>query len=106
MQRLALVEPNPNLDIGSVALRIRQKIGGGALVLVTGNADRELLSVHQLLSSEFRATMLMGVSSTTSQTLVGFHRLGVTTLTVEPHEDWAGAWMSTMRSSWTDVSAS
>lgn len=106
MERLALVQPKPDIDITSVAARIRHKSGGGALVLVTGDADRDLLAVHQLLSTEFRTTLLMGVSSTTSQTLVGFHRLGVTTVTVEPHEEWARTWMSAMRSSWSGVSAS
>lgn len=106
MERLALVEPNADIDITAAAGRMRHKTGGGALVLVTGNADRDLLSVHRLLSTEFRATLLMGVSSTTSQTLVGFHRLGVSTITVEPHEDWAPAWLNTMRSSWTSASAS
>lgn len=106
MERLALVQPNPDLDIASIASRIRQKTGGGAMVLVTGNADRDLLAVHQLLSTEFRATLLMGVSSTTSQALVGFQRLGATTLTVEPYDDWAGAWMKAMGAVWTDASAS
>jgi hypothetical protein len=106
MERLALVEPSADIDITAAAARMRHKTGGGALVLVTGNADRDLLSVHRLLSTEFRATLLMGVSSTTSQTLVGFHRLGVATITIEPYETWAQAWLNTMRSSWTSASAS
>jgi uncharacterized protein (DUF58 family) len=106
MERLAMVEPNPDIDLTSVAARIRQRTGGGALVLVTGDADRDLLAVQQLMSGEFRTTLLMGVSSTTSQTLVGFHRLGVTTLTVEPHEDWGPSWMSALRSVWTVASVS
>jgi len=106
MERLALVEPSADIDITAAAGRMRHKTGGGALVLITGNADRDLLSVHRLLSTEFRATLLLGVSSTTSQTLVGFHRLGVNTITVEPYDDWAPAWLNTMRSSWTNVSAS
>ena len=106
MERLALVEPNDEIDIEAVAGRIRQKGGGGALVLVTGVADRSLLTVQQLLSNHYRATLLMGASSTTSQTLVGFHRLGVATVTVDPTGEWASAWLSATRSSWTAVSAS
>lgn len=105
MERLALVEPNDEIDIEAVASRIRQKGGGGALVLVTGTADRSLLSVQQLLSSQYRATVLMGASSTTSQTLIGFHRLGVATVTVDPSGSWADAWVNATRSSWTAVSA-
>ena len=103
MERLALVEPNPDIDIAAAAGRMKNKAGGGALVIVTGTADRDLLSVHRLLSTEFRATMLMGVASTTSQTLAGFHRLGVSTITVAPGEDWADSWLSTMRSTWAKV---
>ncbi|MCH8971223.1 MAG: DUF58 domain-containing protein [Acidobacteria bacterium] len=106
MERLALVEPNDEIDIEAVAGRIRQKGGGGALILVTGVADRSLLTVQQLLSNQYRATLLMGASSTTSQTLIGFHRLGVATVTVDPTGEWAGAWVSATRSSWTAVSAS
>jgi uncharacterized protein (DUF58 family) len=106
MERLALVEPNDQIDIEAVAGRIRLKGGGGALVLITGVADRSLLSVQQLLSNEYRSTLLMAATSTTSQTLVGFHRMGVATVTVDPADDWANAWAKAMRSSWTAVSAS
>ncbi len=105
MERLALVQPNPAIDIEAVAGRIRQKGGGGALVLVTGVADRSLLNVQQLLVGDYPTTVLMTASDATSQTLVGFHRMGVTTVSVRPDENWAPAWVSAMRSSWTTVSA-
>lgn len=105
MERLALVQPNPHIDIQAVASRIRQKGGGGALVIVTGSADRSLLSVQQLLSGDYPTTVLMSVSAATSQALVGFHRMGVATVSIEPNEQWTPAWMTTMRSSWTTASA-
>ncbi len=104
MERLALVQPDPAIDIEAVAARIRQKGGGGALVLVTGVADRPLLSVQQLLSGDYPTTVLMTVSGATSQTLVGFHRMGVTTVSIGPDQSWAPAWVSAMRSSWTTAS--
>ncbi|MCZ6518625.1 MAG: hypothetical protein O6853_02400, partial [Actinobacteria bacterium] len=106
MERLALVETNDEIDIEAVASRIRQRGGGGALVLVKGVADRSLLTVQQLLSNQYRATLLMGASSTTPQTLIGFHRLGVATVTVNPTGEWAGAWVNATRSSWATVSVS
>lgn len=106
MERLALVKPNNAIDISAVASRLRAKGGGGALVLVTGVADRALLGVQQLLSSDYRTTVLMGASSSTAQVLIGFHRLGVTTVSVEPGEEWAKPWLTAMRSSWDAVSAS
>jgi len=106
MERLALVEPNSAIDINSVASRLKAKGGGGALVLVTGVADRALLGVQQLLSSDYRTTVLMGATSSIAQTLIGFHRLGVTTVSVEPGEDWAKSWVTAMRTSSDAVSVS
>ncbi|HEU4318913.1 MAG TPA: DUF58 domain-containing protein [Acidimicrobiia bacterium] len=106
MEKLALVEPNAGVDLEAVASRIRQKGGGGALVIVTGTADRTLVSVQQLLSRDYPTTVLLGASSTTAQTLAGFHRLGVTTVTVAPGEDWAPAWMLSIGEAWDAASAS
>jgi uncharacterized protein (DUF58 family) len=104
MERLALVQPDPAIDIEAVAARIRQKGGGGALVLVTGVADRSLLGVQQLLSRDYPTTVLMTASESTSQTLVSFHRLGVGTVSVAPDQPWAPAWQASLRNSWTTAS--
>lgn len=106
MEKLALVQPNPAIDLEAVASRIRQKGGGGALVIVTGIADRTLVSVQQLLTRDYPTTVLLGTSSTTPQTLAGFHRLGVTTVTVPPGSDWAPQWLISMGEAWASVSAS
>ncbi len=105
MERLALVQADPAIDIQAVATRIRQKGGGGALVIVTGLADRSMLTVQQLLARDYPTTVLMTVSESTSQTLVGFHRLGVATVSIKPDQVWAPAWMATLRTSWTTASA-
>jgi uncharacterized protein (DUF58 family) len=104
MEKLALVQPNPGIDLQAVATRIRQKGGGGALVLVTGVADRALVSVQQLLNRDYPTTVLLGTSSTTPQTLAGFHRLGVTTVTVPPGGSWAPQWLISMGEAWDSVS--
>ena len=104
MERLALVEPDSVVDIEAVAGRIRQKGGGGALVIVTGIADRPLLSVQQLLSTDYPTTILLTVSDSASPALIGFQRLGVSTVSISPDELWAPAWMTAMRSSWTSAS--
>lgn len=100
MERLALVQADPLIDITAVASRIRQTGGGGALVLVTGLADRDLLGVQQLLANQYRSTILMGVATTTAQTLIGFHRMGATTVTVEPGTTWRDEWSMAMRTAW------
>jgi uncharacterized protein (DUF58 family) len=104
MEKLALVQPKADIDIEAVASRIRQKGGGGALVMVTGTADRSLVAVHQLLARDYPTTVLLGASSTTPQTLAGFHRLGVTTVTVPPGDDWAGQWLLSIGEAWDAVS--
>lgn len=106
MERLAMVEMQPAIDLESVATHIRHRGGGGALVIVTGAADRALISVQQLLARDYPTSVLLGVSSTTPQTLAGFHRLGVTTLTVEPGGSWGEKWMKSIGETWDVVSAS
>jgi uncharacterized protein (DUF58 family) len=105
MERLAMVSPDPAIDIEAVGSRVRHRGGGGALVLVTGVPDRKLLSVQRLLAPDFGATLLMGVTSTTPQTVIGFHRVGATTLIVDPGGEWGRAWMTAMRTVWAGVSA-
>ncbi len=105
MERLALVTTSDAIDLESAATRIRQRGGGGALVMVTGTADRTLISVHQLLARDYPTSLLLGVASTTPQTLAGFHRLGVTTMTVEPGESWAESWMTAIGETWGATSA-
>jgi uncharacterized protein (DUF58 family) len=106
MERLALVEPHPAIDLESVATRIRHRGGGGALVIVTGTADRTLVSVQQLLSRDYPTSVLLGVSSTTPQTLAGFHRLGVVTVTVPPGGSWAEKWLTSIGETWDALSVS
>lgn len=106
MERLALVAPNPGIDLESAATHIRHRGGGGALVIVTGTADRTLISVQQLLSRDYPTSMLLGVSSTTPQTLVGFHRLGVGTVTVDPGGSWSEKWIKSVGESWDVASVS
>jgi uncharacterized protein (DUF58 family) len=106
MEKLALVAPVPAIDLESVATQIRRKGGGGALVIVTGTADRTLISVQQLLTRDYPTSVLLGASSTTPQTLAGFHRLGVETVTVAPGSNWAEMWLTSIGDTWHSVSAS
>lgn len=106
MERLAMVTMTDAIDLETVATHIRQKGGGGALVIVTGTADRTLISVQQLLAREYPTSVLLGVSTTTPQTLAGFHRLGVATVLVEPGGSWAQSWMTSVGETWDVISAS
>ncbi len=106
MERLAVVSTDNRIDMRAVATRIRQRGGGGALVMVTGIADRELLAIQGLLAPDFGHTVLMGVSNSLSQAMVGFHRVGATTVMIKPDETWANTWLNSVRSTWSTASAS
>ena len=106
MERLALVQPIQSIDLGSALGRVHRRGAGGALVLVTGAADRPLLGVQQLLGPAYPTTLLMCASSTIPQALSAFQRTGVNTVTVAPGDKWAGAWLIAMRSTWRETSAS
>ncbi len=104
MEQLAIVERERRLDLRSVAARLRTVGSGGALVLVSGTADHDLLEVHRLLSREYRSTILLGVSESDGFELP-FQRAGAVTVTVRPDESWATAWRKTMDRTWLGASA-
>lgn len=106
MERLATVQADDRIDLGAASARIRRKGAGGVLVLVTGMADTALLRVQQTFSRDYPTTVLMGATTATPQVLAAFHRLGVATITVRPDEGWAEAWLTAMRSTWKETSAS
>lgn len=106
MERLALVQRDADIDLNSVATHIRHKGGGGALAIVTGTADRTLINVQQLLARDYPTTVLLGAASSTAQTLAGFHRLGVITVTVAPGGSWAQEWLTSIGAAWDVESVS
>ena len=100
MEQLATVSPHPKTDIRAVAARIRQTGGGGALVLVTGVADHDLLEAHRLLSRDYRTALLMSATETTTSTEPAFQRSGALTLRTAPGESWAQAWTNLRSRTW------
>lgn len=104
MEQLAVVERERRIDLRAVAARLRTVGSGGALVLVSGTADHDLLEVHRLLSREYRSTILLGVSESDGFELP-FQRAGAVTVTVKPDESWATAWRRTMDRTWLGASA-
>lgn len=105
MEKLALVQTRDDIDIEAVASRLKQKGGGGALMLITGTADRPLLSVQRLLGRDYPTTILLAAAGSTSQTIAGFHRLGVATVTTEPGSPWAPRWLESIGEAWDAASA-
>ncbi len=105
MERLALVDVETDLDLRTVASRMRQTGRGGALVLVTGIADHELLEVHRLLSRDYRSTIVMGATDTSPTALLALQRAGALTMSVSPNGSWAQAWTTLTSRQWLGTSA-
>jgi hypothetical protein len=105
MEALAGVQPADGLDLRAAALRLQRGGRGGALVMVTGRPDGELLAVGQLLTRNFASTVLMSVAQQASATLAGFQRGGTQTMSIKPDGSWAGAWLNATSAPWPTVSA-
>ncbi len=105
MEALALVQTVPAVDIKAVASRLRQSGRGGALVLVTGAPDEDLLSVHRHLASQHRVTILLAASSAPGSLIPAFQRLGAKTVVTGANPNWAPAWNQTMGRTWLSASA-
>lgn len=105
MERLAIVSPEERLDLRAVASRVRQTGRGGALVLVTGVADHELLEVHRLLSRDYRTTIVMEATEATSTAQHALQRAGALTMSAPPSGSWAEAWARLTNRQWQTTSA-
>ncbi|HVR34170.1 MAG TPA: DUF58 domain-containing protein [Acidimicrobiia bacterium] len=105
MEKLAVVEREGRLDIRGVAARLKSVGRGGALVLVTGIPDSDLLEVQRLMAREYRTTVVMSASETASSGEIAFQRAGAVTLNVTPTESWAAAWAKVVGKTWSNASS-
>jgi uncharacterized protein (DUF58 family) len=104
MEALAIVATN-KVDFHAVAARMRRTGGGGALVVVTGVPDPAVLAAHQLLSRDYRSTVVMAATGSTSTTGAALVRAGAQLVQVPPTGSWAAAWMQSMGKTWAPASA-
>jgi len=105
METLAGVQPAEDLDLRASALRLQNGGRGGALVIVSGTPDDELLAVAQLLTRNFASTLLMSVAQHISPNVAGFQRGGTLTMAITPDGSWAKAWLDATKAAWPTVSA-
>lgn len=105
MEKLAIVEREGRVDIRAVAARLKAVGRGGALILVTGIPDSDLLEVQRMMSREYRTTVVMSASETASSGEIAFQRAGAVTVNVTPTESWAEAWAKVVGKSWSSVSS-
>ena len=101
MEMLAGVAPIEDLDIRAASLSLRGRARGGALVLITGVPDQELLAAQRLLSRDFDRTLLLTVSETSSTSVLQFQRAGAITVSIGPNDPWGPAWIQGVQSAWS-----
>lgn len=100
MERLARVEPHPGVDMTAVATRLRNRAGGGMLVMVTGEPDDHLLGLTRVLAADFPTAVLLVSADSPDGKVEDFQRAGVVTVIPPPNQSWAPAWGQTMRTTW------
>jgi uncharacterized protein (DUF58 family) len=105
MEKLAVVEREGRLDIRAVASRLKSVGRGGALVLVTGIPDSDLLEVQRLMAREYRTTVVLSASETSSSGEIAFQRLGAVTVNVTPNGSWAEEWAKVVGRQWSNASS-
>ncbi len=102
MEQLALAKVDTRLDLRSVASRVRQRGGGGSLLLITGTPDAEIADVSRLLAQDYGTAVVLCASETSSASSAGMHRAGVSTIERAPGESWAEGWATATRMTWSE----
>lgn len=106
MEELATIRPARSVDLRHLIGRLRRSgMAGGVLVMVTGQADDADLASFQLLSQDFYRTVVLSVSETDDETILGFARLGALVVRTTPTGTWSEPWRNAMEHGWSTASA-
>jgi uncharacterized protein (DUF58 family) len=106
MEMLATVGAAHHLDLHRTISRLRRSgVGGGALVIVTGTADENLLGAFRALAQDFARTVVLAVAERPGDMLATFQRAGAITVVTGPSTPWAPAWHTAMELSWSTATA-
>lgn len=103
METLADVETVKRFNLADAAGRIQRVGRGGAIIMVGGEPDTDLLAAHRVLSSNYRTAVLMAASDLATPATAAFQQAGVTTIQVGSNEPWAPAWMNNIERSWSSA---
>jgi uncharacterized protein (DUF58 family) len=106
MELLAGIQPAPRFDLNAAIGRLRRtRVGGGALVIVTGVPDESVLAAYRALASDFNRTVVMAVTLPGDLGLAALRTAGAATVSTRPAGWWAPAWRTAMELSWSTASA-
>jgi len=92
-------------DLGAGVARLRSSsIGGGALIVVTGNPDDSVSAAYRHLARAFARSFVFAVTPEGSDVLSLLRRAGVTAVAAPPDEGWASPWKEATESAWSTAS--
>ena len=104
MERLASVEPVGNANLHRSVTRLqKQRLVGGAMVMVTGLADEQNVAAFRTLARDFSRRVILGVNSAGSEALAAMERSGMAVVVVRPGDAWAPGWRDAMERAWSTV---
>lgn len=105
LESLATIQPIEDLDLRAAVTNLRrQGVGGGALVLVTGQPDEAILAAYRGLTRDFARTVVMAVAHP-GEVLATLERSAAITVVSTPDRTWARPWRAALEGSWSTASA-
>lgn len=105
-EALAEIQPLPAVDLRAVASRLLHVGKGGALALITGRPDEDLLAVVRLLHDRYRAGVMLCAADDPGEGLAPIQRIGIRTIVTGAEEKWAPAWANALGPrTWVSASA-
>jgi hypothetical protein len=105
LEALATIQPLHHVDLRSAVINMRRKgVGGGALVLVTGQPDDAVLAAYRTLTRDFTRTIVMAVAEP-GEALSMLERSAAITVVSTPDLSWARPWRTALERSWSTASA-
>lgn len=106
MDALATVQPVHRFELQRSVSSVRRRgAGGGALIMVTGEPDDDLLGAYRILGSGFSKTIVMIVADDGNRLVAALERSGALTVLIDPAGRWAPSWRNAMEGSWATASA-
>jgi uncharacterized protein (DUF58 family) len=106
MEELATVRPTKGQNLRHLVSRLRRSgMAGGVLVMVTGRADQEDLAAMQLLSQDFYRTVVLSVTETENDAILGFAKAGALVVRTSPTGTWTESWRNAMEHGWSTATA-
>ncbi|HUG74163.1 MAG TPA: DUF58 domain-containing protein [Acidimicrobiia bacterium] len=105
LEALATIQPLKHVDLRAAVTNMRRRgVGGGALVLVTGQPDDAVLAAYRTLTRDFTRTIVMAVAGP-GEALSKLERSAAITVVSTPDLTWARPWKTALERSWSTASA-